>query len=87
MINMLKNTGIIRKLDDLGRIVIPMEIRKKFNISEGDGMEIHIDSDNTIVLKKYERNCVFCGNNKNLKTFNDKLICKKCLNSIDSFYQ
>ena len=82
MINMKKNTGMIRNLDDLGRIVIPMEIRKKFNISIGDGIQIYVDTNNTIILKKYERNCTFCGNNKNLKTFNDKLICKKCLDKL-----
>lgn len=81
---MAKNTGMIRNLDELGRIVIPMEIRKKFNISIGDGMQIYVDNNNTIILKKYERNCIFCNSTKNLKVFNDKLICKKCLDKLNN---
>ena len=55
----MKNTGIIRRADELGRIVIPMEIRNRFNIKEKDPMEIYVDS-NSIILKKYEPNCLFC---------------------------
>ena len=70
----MKSTGIIRKVDELGRIVIPIEIRNKFDISEKDPIEIYVDG-SSIVLKKYEPNCVFCGNTKNLVTYKDKLIC------------
>jgi len=79
---MLKNTGMFRKVDELGRIVIPIEIRKKFNISEGDRFEIYVEEDGNIVLKKFERSCAFCENIKDLKKFKNKLICKKCLNKI-----
>jgi len=60
-----------------GRVVIPMEIRKKFDISEKDPLEIYVET-NSIILKKYEPNCIFCGKNKNLFPFGDKLICDKC---------
>lgn len=77
----MKSTGIIRKVDELGRIVIPIEIRNKFDISEKDPIEIYVDG-SSIVLKKYEPNCVFCGNTKNLVTYKDKLICSKCAQQI-----
>lgn len=82
----MKSTGIIRKVDELGRVVIPIELRNKFDISEKDPIEIYVDG-SSIVLKKYEPNCVFCGNTKTLITYKDKLVCSKCaqkLASLDS---
>ena len=73
----MKSTGIIRRMDELGRVVIPIEIRNQFNIAEKDPIEIYVDG-SSIVLKKFEPNCVFCGNTKNLLTYKDKLICDKC---------
>lgn len=81
---MIKNTGIFRKVDELGRIVIPMSLRKKLNISSGDGLEIYTDNNNVLILKKYERTCIFCGNNKTLKKYKDSLICKNCLNKLNN---
>ena len=78
----MKSTGIIRKIDELGRVVIPKEIRKKLEINEKDPVEIYVES-RSIVLKKVEDGCVFCGKNTNLITYRDKLICKNCLNSIE----
>ncbi len=77
----MKSTGIVRKVDELGRVVIPIEIRNKFNIAEKDPIEIYVDG-SSIVLKKYEPNCIFCGNTKNLIEYKDKLICDKCSNKI-----
>lgn len=77
----MKNTGIIRRADELGRIVIPMEIRNRFNIKEKDPMEIYVDSD-SIILEKYEPNCLFCGETKDLVEFNNKIICKKCISKL-----
>ena len=77
----MKSTGIIRKVDELGRVVIPIEIRNKFDIAEKDPIEIYVDG-SSIVLKKYEPNCVFCGNTKNLTTYKDKLVCAKCAKHI-----
>lgn len=77
----MKATGIIRRVDELGRVVIPIEIRNQFNIVEKDPIEIYVDG-SSIVLKKYEPNCIFCGSTKNLIEFKDKLICEKCSNNI-----
>lgn len=77
----MKSTGIVRKLDELGRVVIPKEIRNKLNIEEKDPMEIFIDG-NSIVLKKFESGCIFCNSSKDLINYKDKLICKKCLAKI-----
>ena len=77
----MKSTGIIRKMDELGRVVIPIEIRNQFDIVEKDPIEIYVDG-SSIVLKKFEPNCIFCGSTKNLLTYNDKLICKNCSTKI-----
>lgn len=77
----MKSTGIVRKLDELGRIVIPKEIRKKLEISQKDSIEIFIDG-RSIVLKKFESGCIFCSNPKDLILFKDKLICKNCIKNI-----
>ena len=77
----MKSTGIIRKVDELGRVVIPIEIRNQFNIAEKDPIEIYVDG-SSIVLKKYETNCIFCVNTENLIDYNDKLICEDCSKKI-----
>lgn len=77
----MKSTGIIRRVDELGRVVIPIEIRNQFNIIEKDPIEIYVEG-GTIVLKKFEPNCIFCDNTKNLVAFNDKLICEECAKKI-----
>ena len=79
----MKSTGMIRRLDELGRIVIPKEIRNKLEIYEKDPIEIYVDG-HSIVLKKFEENCIFCGSNKNLINYKNKLLCKKCLEDINS---
>ena len=80
----MKSTGIIRKVDELGRVVIPIEIRNQFNIVEKDPIEIYVDG-NSIILKKFEPNCIFCGSPKDLFTYNDKLICEECAKKIGAF--
>ncbi len=77
----MKSTGIVRRVDELGRVVIPIEIRNQFNIVEKDPIEIFVNG-SSIVLKKFEPNCIFCGNTNNLINFNNKLICEKCSNEI-----
>jgi len=77
----MKSTGIVRKVDELGRVVIPIELRNKFGISEKDPIEIYVDG-SSIILKKYEPNCIFCGNAKKIVSYKDKLICTKCLKQI-----
>ena len=79
----MKSTGIIRRIDELGRIVIPKEIRKKLEIEIKDPMEIYVDG-HSITLKKVEDNCVFCGKSKDLISYKDKMVCKDCLNTLSS---
>ena len=73
----MKSTGIIRRVDELGRVVIPIELRNQFNIVEKDPIEIFVDG-SSIVLKKHEPNCIFCGSANDLFKYKDKLICHKC---------
>jgi len=79
----MKSTGIIRRVDELGRVVIPIEIRNQFNIVEKDPVEIYVEG-SSIILKKFEPNCIFCGNTKDLYDYNDKLICEKCIKKIEN---
>ncbi len=74
----MKSTGVVRKLDELGRIVIPIEIRRVMDISERDTMEIFVDQD-SIVLKKYHPTCVFCNDARDVLPYKDKMICRNCL--------
>lgn len=78
----MKSTGIIRRVDELGRVVIPIELRNKFGINEKDPIEIFVDG-SSIILKKYEPNCIFCGSTKKLVSYNDKLVCTKCAEKIN----
>lgn len=73
----MKSTGIVRKIDDLGRMVIPIELRKTMDIDKKDPMEIFVDGDK-IVLTKYEPACIFCGSADETIEFEDKVICKEC---------
>ena len=77
----MKSTGMVRKVDELGRIVIPIEIRQNMDIKVKDSLEIFIDND-TIILRKYQPACIFCGNADNVIYFKDKRICSSCLEKI-----
>ena len=77
----MKSTGIVRTVDELGRVVIPIEIRNKFDIAEKDPIEIYVDGSN-IILKKYEQSCIFCGSSKDLSDYKEKPICSKCASQI-----
>lgn len=72
---------IVRKIDELGRVVLPKEWRDINNIKEKDALELHIDG-KALTLKKHENSCVFCGNRKGLQAHNNIYICKKCVNSL-----
>lgn len=74
----MKSTGIVRKVDELGRIVLPMEIRNTLNINQKDPLEIFVEEDR-IVLKKYEPSCIFCGSADENVTLNGKRVCKACI--------
>ncbi|AUS09761.1 AbrB/MazE/SpoVT family DNA-binding domain-containing protein [Laceyella sacchari] len=74
----MKGIGIVRKVDHLGRIVLPKELRDMMNINPHDGVEIYVDN-NSIVLKKYNPTCVLCGNADKLFYFREKIICEECV--------
>lgn len=75
---MIKSTGIVRKVDELGRVVIPKELRVTFDICEKDALEIFVDKER-IILKKYAPACLFCGNLDDAVYFKGKLICSSCI--------
>lgn len=75
---MMKSTGIVRRTDELGRIVIPKELRDTMDINTKDSMEIYTNGDQ-IILKKYQPSCIFCGNAEGLTVHRGKNICPACL--------
>lgn len=78
---MMKSTGVVRKVDELGRIVIPIELRRTMGIEEKDALEIYVDNEK-IILKKYEPACIFCGNAEDVQNYKGKNICTHCLAEI-----
>jgi len=79
----MKSTGIVRKVDRLGRVVIPIELRRNLDIEEKDALEIFIEGEH-IVLKKYAPACIFCGQAKDVTTFKNKNICPSCLKELEN---
>jgi len=77
----MKSLGIVRKIDELGRIVLPIEIRKRLGIGPKDPVEIFVEKDR-VVLKKYEPTCIFCGDSDNVIIYKDKRICKSCIEDL-----
>ena len=77
----MKATGIVRRLDQLGRIVIPKELRITFDLKENDPVEIFVEGSD-IVLRKYQPSCIFCNDASDIIQYNGKNICRKCLASI-----
>lgn len=77
----MKSTGIVRKVDELGRVVIPIELRKTLGINVKDALEIYVDGEK-IILKKYEPACIFCGSADNVKHFSGRIICEECVSKI-----
>ncbi|MCI8422536.1 MAG: AbrB/MazE/SpoVT family DNA-binding domain-containing protein [Lawsonibacter sp.] len=82
----MKSTGIVRKVDELGRIVLPIELRRTLDISEKDSMEIYIDG-SSIVLRKYQPACIFCDGGKDIITFHGKNICPNCYREMKALFQ
>jgi len=79
----MKSTGIVRKVDELGRIVLPIELRRTLNIEEKDSLEIYVDG-SSIVLRKYQPACIFCDNGDNVVSFKGKRICRECLKDLSN---
>ena len=78
----MRNNGIVRKVDELGRIVLPMEIRRIMGIAERDALVISMN-ENEIVIRKYEQICLFCGSNRNLREFHGKTVCTDCIREMN----
>ena len=77
----MKTTGMIRQLDSLGRIVLPIEIRRTLDMKSKDMLEIQVDG-NSIRLRKYESGCFFCGIKRGLTSFREKMVCTRCLQEL-----
>lgn len=77
----MKSTGIIRKVDELGRVVIPKEIRDNLEIFEKDPIEIFTDG-YKVVMQKYNPSCCFCGGVNRLEKYKERLVCNNCINEI-----
>ncbi len=78
----MKSTGIVRKVDELGRIVLPIELRRTLEIQVKDSLEIFVEGEQ-IVLKKYEPSCIFCGQAKDVTSFKGKNVCPDCMNELN----
>ncbi len=79
----MKSTGVVRQIDVLGRIVLPIEIRNVMGIQNKDSLEIFTEDDK-IILKKYQPSCIFCKEADNVISFQGKLICRDCLQKLRS---
>ena len=77
----MKSTGIVRKVDELGRIVLPIEMRRTLDIAEKDALEIYVEGA-SVILKKYKPSCIFCDTSKDVSEFKGKNICPKCLKEL-----
>ena len=77
----MKSTGVVRKLDNLGRIVIPIELRKTMDIAVKDTLDIFMEGDQ-IILKKYHPACIFCNDARDVIHYKDKLVCRRCLEEL-----
>ena len=80
----MKSTGIIRKVDDLGRIVLPIELRRTLDIEERDELEIYMENDR-IILQKFEPACLFCGSSRHLLSYRGKNVCQSCVKIIAEY--
>lgn len=77
----MKSTGVVRKVDELGRIVLPIELRRTLDIAEKDSLEIYVDGEQ-IILKKYEPSCIFCGEALDVVNYKGKNICTSCISEM-----
>ena len=73
----MTSTGIVRKIDSMGRLVLPIELRRTLEIGDHDSLEIFIE-DNTVILKKYQPACIFCGNARGVTPYKGKNVCGTC---------
>lgn len=74
----VKSTGVVRRVDELGRIVVPIELRRTMGIAVKDTLEIYVEGDR-IILQKYHPACIFCEDAQNVISFKGKMVCRNCL--------
>ncbi|MDL2236828.1 AbrB/MazE/SpoVT family DNA-binding domain-containing protein [Christensenellaceae bacterium OttesenSCG-928-K19] len=77
----MKSTGIVRPLDSLGRVVLPIELRRVLDLGPKDPVEIYVDGD-YILLKKYQPSCIFCESMEDITTYNGKNVCASCIDKL-----
>ena len=77
----MKSTGIVRRVDELGRIVLPIEMRRTLDIGEKDALEIYVEG-SSVILKKYKPSCIFCDASRDISEFKGKNVCPKCLKEL-----
>ena len=77
----MKSTGIVRKVDELGRIVLPIEMRRTLGIGEKDSLEMYTEK-GTIILRKYSPACLFCGSTEGNIEYKGKHVCKSCIGAM-----
>lgn len=77
----------VRRIDELGRIVIPKEIRRNLDIAEGDALEFFVSNSSSIIIRKYVNVCLFCESYDNLIKFKDKLVCKSCVKYLSNLVE
>ena len=77
----MKSTGIVRKVDELGRIVLPIEMRRTLDIAEKDALEIYVEG-SSVILRKYKPRCIFCDASKDVVQGKGKNVCPKCLREL-----
>lgn len=80
----MKPVGVVRKVDQLGRIVLPKSLRKRYQMNEGDPVEILVQGDH-IILERYKPKCVFCSNQENVVEYSDRFICSACMTEMQQF--
>ena len=79
----MKSTGIVRRIDDLGRVVLPIELRRVLDIDKDSSLEIYVDDD-SVILKKYQPACIFCGSADDVEQYQGRNICAECRKAIGS---
>ncbi len=77
----MKTSGIVRRVDELGRVVLPVELRRNLDIEERDPLEITLEGDR-IVLRKYQQTCIFCSTEEELIDYHGKRVCRSCIESL-----
>lgn len=78
---LMKDTGVVRKIDPLGRLVIPIEVRRELGLNENEPVEMYVEN-KRVIIEKYNPSCLICGETENVKKINEKSICDSCINKI-----